>query len=60
MFFQQGNLPRARTDDKGVHAGGNDHRPKMVGGVRAGFLQVLRPHQTVQVQEEPEARTSLQ
>lgn len=60
MFFQQGNLPRARTNDKGVHAGGNYHRPKMAGGVRASVLQVLRPDQTVQVQEEPETRTSLQ
>lgn len=60
MFFQQGDLPRARTNDKRVHAGGHYHRSKMAGGVRASVLQVLRPDQTVQVQEEPETRTSLQ
>lgn len=32
----------------------------MVGGVRTSFLQVLRPHEAVQVQEEPAVGAAVQ
>lgn len=56
----QGDLPRVGPNHEGVHARGDDHRPQMAGGVRAGLLQVLRPHQAVQVQEEPAPGAALQ
>ena len=55
-----GRLSRGRSNDEGVHARGDGHRPEVAGRVRAGLLQVLRPDQVVHVQEEPEDRAALQ
>ena len=41
------------------HAG-DDHRPQVAGGVRAGVLQDVGPDQAVQLQEEPAHRAALQ
>ena len=41
------------------HAG-DDHRPQVVGGVRAGVLQDVGPDEAVQLQEEPAHRAALQ
>ena len=40
-----GSLPRAGSDDQGVHARSNRHRRQVAGGVCPGLLQVLRPDQ---------------
>ena len=55
-----GSLPRGGSNDKRVHERGDRHRPKVVGRIRPGLLQVLRPHQIVELQEEPEDRAPLQ
>lgn len=52
-FIAQGDIPRAGTDDQGVHERGDHYRPQVVGRVRPGVLQVLRPDEAQQVQEEP-------
>ena len=55
-----GSLPRGGSNYKRVHERGDRHRPKVVGRIRSGLLQVLRPHQVVQLQEKPEDRAPLQ
>ena len=50
-LFVQGGLSWAGSDNQGVHAGGDGHRPQVAGGVCSQVLQVLWPHQAQQAEE---------
>lgn len=55
-----GNLPRIGADYEGIHARGNNDRSEMAGGIRARILQIQRPNEAQQVQEESTIRAAVQ
>jgi len=60
ICIPQGHISRVGADDKRIHARSDGHRPQVAGRVRALVLQILRPNQAEQVQEEPKTGAAVQ